>query len=161
MHRRCNYDRDVVNTAQYYINMELNYRDNTGIYTESDADGKLAYYIEQWKRSTMADAVILPYISSTNAQCIPQELLQALETIIASMLAHKPFELVTIHDAFASHPNNCNAVRQHYINIFAELAESDLLSDLLNQLHNTSGGKYAKLSNNLGDLIRKGAYALC
>ena len=52
-----------------------------------------------------------------------------------------------------------NHLRQQYINIFAEIADSDLITDLFNQLHNCKG-HYPKLSNNLGNLIKKSNYAL-
>lgn len=52
-----------------------------------------------------------------------------------------------------------NHLRQHYINIFAELAESNLLDDLLSQIHGKPG-HFKKLSNNLGELIRGSNYAL-
>ena len=52
-----------------------------------------------------------------------------------------------------------NHLRQQYINIFAELAESTVLDDVLGQLHGTPC-TYQKLSTNLGELIRGSNYAL-
>ena len=108
----------------------------------------------------MADVVILPYIQTEEAaKCLEIPHLKALKVIIEAMLVHKPFPLITIHDSFASHANNCNHVRQHYINIFAELADSDLLSDILSQIHGKTG-KFTKQSNNLSSAIRGSNYAL-
>lgn len=64
-------------------------------------------------------------------------------------------------DEFKCHANNMNWLRKHYVNIMADIADSEVLSDILNQLYGTVGGKAKKLSNNLGDLIRKSNYALC
>lgn len=50
-------------------------------------------------------------------------------------------------------------MRQHYINILAELADSDLLSDVFSQIHGTNG-TYTKLSNDLSKYIRQSNYAL-
>lgn len=52
-----------------------------------------------------------------------------------------------------------NYLRSQYINILAELADSDLISDLLSQIHGTPG-HFAKKSGNLSQLIRKSNYAL-
>ena len=52
-----------------------------------------------------------------------------------------------------------NHLRQHYINIFAELAESTTLDMILSGIYGKPG-KYEKLSDDLGDLIRGSNYAL-
>lgn len=62
-------------------------------------------------------------------------------------------------DEFKCHPNHMNHLRQQYINIFAELAESRLLDDILSQIHGVPGS-FVKLSQDLGDHIRKSEYAL-
>jgi hypothetical protein len=75
------------------------------------------------------------------------------------MLAHNPFNVVTIHDEFKCGPNHMNHLRQHYINIFSELAESRLLDNILSQLHGVPG-TFHKLSNTLPQLIKGSNYAL-
>ena len=108
----------------------------------------------------MADIVICDYIKDGYATMyMATDHLEKLFVILESMLKHKPFEVVTIHDAFKCHANNMNHLRQHYINVFAELAESNILEDILSQIHGVKG-TYKKLSNNLGDLIRGSNYAL-
>ena len=62
-------------------------------------------------------------------------------------------------DEFRTHANNMNYLRQHYINIFAELAESNILSDILSQIHGCKGS-FPKLSTNLAEKIRGSNYAL-
>jgi uncharacterized HAD superfamily protein len=123
------------------------------------ANTKVAYYVEQYERSGMADAVILPYLKDGQTIFLSTDHLMALETITASMLSHKPFPVISIHDEYKCHANNMNHLRQHYINVFAELAESNALSDVLSQIHGEQG-TFPKLSNNLGALIRNSNYAL-
>lgn len=160
MHRRCNYDTTVVEVAQNNIQFELACRKKPCCEVPFyQAETKVAYYVEQYKRSGMADAVILPYLKDGQTIFLSTDHLKALEAITASMLAHKPFPVVTVHDEFKCGANHMNHLRQHYINIFAELAESNLLSDLLSQIHGTPG-TFTKLSNNLGSLIRQSNYAL-
>lgn len=160
MHRRCNYDRVMVEEAQAQMIAEMVYRNkingDIGV-----ADPAIQVYIDHYNRSTMADVVILPYIVQYGCDGMSNKHIEKLLAIIDTMLAHKPFPLVTIHDAFKARPNDCNHVRQHYINIFAEIAESELLSDLLSQLHGITGGKAKKLSSNLAELIRGCEYPIC
>lgn len=52
-----------------------------------------------------------------------------------------------------------NTLRQHYINILAELADSYVIEDILNQITQTKQ-RLTKDCPNLGDLIRQSNYAL-
>jgi hypothetical protein len=91
---------------------------------------------------------------------LPTKMLQQLEGIMFSMLEHKPFEVVTIHDEFKCHANNMNALRQHYNDILADLASSTVLDAILSQIHGQKG-TVTKRSNDLGSKIRNANYALC
>lgn len=165
MHRRCNYDRDMVLAAANLILEEQMQRSMQAVWQPAVLKQaqyqKVAYYVEQYERSGVADVVILPYLDMATIQLLSTQHLEQLHRICTSMLAHPPFALVTVHDAFASHPNHCNHVRNHYRNILAEIAESDLVSDLLSQLHGTPG-KFKKLGDGaaLSKLIRECNYAL-
>ncbi len=161
IHRRCNYDKELVHKASKIIAGQLAFRSmmrcgadaSQGEYPDMD------YYVEQWRRSSMADVVILPYITMETVKEIPTVLLTKLAEICSSMQEHKPFPVITIHDEFKCGPNHMNHLRQHYINIFAELADSNLLDDILSQIHGKAG-HFSKLSNTLSGLIRGSNYAL-
>lgn len=163
--RRCNYDEQIVLRALGAINEVLHTCHLYGVQTNGtnhkiSPDSKLPYYVEQYDRSEMADVVILPYIQTKeDAECLEVPHLEQLREIILTMLVHKPFPVITVHDEFRCHANNVNALRQHYINVFAEIAESRLLSDLMSQLYNTAC-PVVKICPNLGSLIRGGNYAL-
>jgi hypothetical protein len=120
---------------------------------------KIKYYIDQYERSTVVDVAILPYLDQTTADELSTEHLQKLLRLVEGMLEYQPFELVTIHDAFLAHPNNLNHVRKQYANILADLADSELLSDLFSQIHGQPM-KFSKLSQNLGEVIRTSNYSL-
>lgn len=158
LHRRCNYNLEVVETAQRLIDIELIKR-SMKLIGETEADEAIGYYSAQYERSTMADIVVLPFLTAQNIGGLSTEHLQKLLVIVNGMLEYKPFEVITIHDEFKCHPNNMNHLRQQYINVFAELADSELLSDLLSQVSKTQG-TYQKASNNLGEVIRGSNYAL-
>ena len=107
----------------------------------------------------MADAVILPYLDEDTMGYLSDDHLEAFAVMLNGMLEYQPFEVVTIHDEFKCHPNNMNYLRQQYINVMAEIADSNLLQDLLNQLTGNSV-KINKLSNNLSGYIKQSNYGL-
>lgn len=101
IHRRCNYNPVVVGYADQCIEAELIDR---SLYGQPDAETmvsfmepKVAYYIELYNRTGMADAVILPHLNQSNVTCLSQKHLQDLATIVTGMLAYKPFEVITVH----------------------------------------------------------------
>jgi len=159
MHRRCNYDPQLVSYVDQCIDHELGLRDHQYKGTKEFNTSKLEYYIEQYNRSTLADITILPYLDQATVSGLTIEHLQKLSKIIKAMLTHKPFALVTVHDEFKAHANNMNRVRYWYKEILAEIADSNVLDDLLSQIHGTPG-TFQKLSSNLGDLIRQSNYGL-
>ena len=154
VHRRCNYARDMVAGALSLLTTQHPARDPV------DYETKLGYYIQQWERSGIADVVILPYITYENVAQLSSLLTDKLVLICKSMLTHNPFEVVTIHDEFKCHPNNMNHLRFHYKEILADLADSNLIDDLLSQIHGEAG-TFNKLSEGLGNKIREANYALC
>lgn len=162
MHRRCNYKPNELINALNVINHELNYRNTfaavPGSYVPTPSP-KLAYYLEQYERSKMPDITLLPYLTYEDAKAISTELLEKLQTICNRMNQHAPFELVTIHDEYKCSPKYMDFLRKHYIDIFAELADSEILSDILSQIHGVKG-TYTKKSNNLSGFIRNSNYAL-
>jgi hypothetical protein len=159
MHRRCNYDREVAERVADIIEMELIERSMDRA-RSGYVNGETEYYIEQYRRSTIADIVILPHLDEDTVQGLDLEHLHALAKILTGMLQYQPFELVTVHDEFKAHANNMNWVRWQYREILAEIAESEVLNDLLGQIHGFSG-TFNKLSFNLAEQIRGSAYALC
>ena len=162
MHRRCNYNKEVVERAYVALLTEQSLREQgiTTVVELFDLQSKLGYYLEQYQRTQMADVVILPYIKDgKETQYLPDEYITKLLAIVEGMLQYDPFPLVTVHDEFKAHPNHLNHVRQQYINILAELSESNVLSDILSQIHGTEG-TFPKLSTNLSELIRQSNYAL-
>lgn len=160
MVRRCNYNVEEVSNAADVMSAEISSRYDGN--KPADVTGKTArleYYIQHFKRSTVADITILKWITAENVGLMETKHMTKLLDICIQMLKHKPFEIVTIHDAYHAHPNNCNYVRSHYREILADLADSNLLDDLLSQLYGEKGS-FPKLSTGMGDLIRQSNYAL-
>ena len=82
-----------------------------------------------------------------------------LRDLIIKVLQYPPFELLCVHDDFRSSPNHMNTVRQYYIDIMAEIADSTILGDILSYIHGVQGS-VPKRSSNLSNKIRKGNYGL-
>lgn len=159
MHRRCNYNEPMVREAKGILATELRLRTQGGTTVEECTHQKISYYRGLYRRSTMADVVILPHLSPDNVAHLDLEHIIKLNNIVDQMLSYKPFALITVHDEFKAHVNNLNHVRRNYMEIMAEIAEGNLLDDLLSQLFGEPGS-FGKKSNNLGALIRQSAYAL-
>jgi hypothetical protein len=159
MHRRCNYDKDVLVTACKYLYMEIDRRSLGGTPLTAYTADKAAYFTEQYYSSTMASAAIFPHLTLDNVALLCQTHLEKLFTMAQGMLAYAPFELVTVHDEFKAHANNINHVRYQYKEILADIADSRMLDDLLSQVTKTTG-TFTKLSTTLGAKIRGSNYAL-
>lgn len=160
--RRCNYDVSVASQAKVLIEAELLSRNMLDYECEPlgyDEDSVFAYYLEQYRRSGQPSAVILPYLDATTVCSLTKPELYQLSNILNGMLQYRPFPVITIHDSFASHANNVNWVRHWYKEILAELADSEVLSDILSQIHGVAGN-VPKRMQGLSQLIRNSNYAL-
>lgn len=158
--RRCNYNVESIEEARGLIGREILIRYlETSPNPASPADDELAIYLRRWERTGMASLVILPYLDPSDLSPVSTEHLQALFSILEEMMVRRPCDVITIHDSFAAHPNHVDTVRYWYKELMAELADSNLLSDLFTQLLGVRGS-YHKMTPNLGDKIRKSNYAL-
>ncbi len=158
--RRCNYDRELIEWAEQRCTQELLQRQLDPTQSPVCPDEQLQKYLERYDSSRMADVVIVNHLYDDSWQFLSTAHLKGLQQILQSMLAHKPFEIITVHDDFKCHANNMNDLRKHYRDILAEIADSEVLSDILGQLHGTQG-KWVKKSTTLSGIIRRSQYALC
>ena len=158
--RRCNYDIELMEWTQHKLDELLLFRalgDDPSYTSNADVDR----FIELYKRTEMADVVIINHLCDYSIAALSTAHAQDLLRIVEGMLTHKPFPVLTVHDAFFSHPNNVNNVKKHYKNILAEMSESTLLNSLLTDL-NGHKCKFEKIDcEPLGNKIRASQYALC
>ena len=163
IHRRCNYDHDTTWNAARFIASELDDRQLNGKKVDASvATEAVKYYIGLYERSKMADVVILPHLDQYTVNALSDAHLGKLKSIVDMMLAHKPFPVITIHDEFKCHPNNMNHLRKHYMSIFAQLSEADLLSGIFQDIYGIPHITFDKKSEGqLGALIRQSNYSLC
>jgi hypothetical protein len=97
---------------------------------------------------------------SDNSTALLAHLCHATDAYIArEMVRRCDFELAHIHDAYFASPIHMNEVRQTYIDIMSEIAESDLLESIMKDLT----GESVKLNYDCPDLylqIRQSEYML-
>lgn len=109
--------------------------------------------------SNFVSLVLIEEINHTNLGAYSFSTLIRLKQLIEKSLQHKPFPVVCVHDEFKCHPNNMQKLRETYRDLFCELADSELLSDLLSQVR----GEYVhvpKFTQNLSTYIANSNYAL-
>ena len=158
LHRRLNYDEKVLKYASWLLETEVLKR-AFAEYQEDVEDAALQYYIDLYEANQMANVVILPYLTPENVGNLSYNHLTHLNKIVGMMEKYKPFEVVSVHDDFRVHCNNVNHLRFMYKEVLAELAESEVLSNIMRTINHCEG-KYQKLSNSLGEVIRGSNYAL-
>ena len=96
----------------------------------------------------------------------PMEEVYRANKLFNDVLSRKSFELVTIHDAFKCLPNHVQSMREHYREILAELAESDLLSSIFQDLTGDESEVYESVRGGLtktemAEYIRNSVYTIC
>ena len=121
MVRRCNYKPKLIKQARQAL------IDSIDEYNPSNVLNK------RYEYTKMVDITYLDIITNT-ANELSQELKDKLIHIFDMVLSHAPFDVICIHDSFATHPNHCNQLRFHYKEILAELSESTVIDDILSQL---------------------------
>lgn len=158
LERLCNYNPELV--AEVLKMLEARLLAHTMGMQAEEATGDMVRRIRLWNENKQSSMVILNDIDWSNYMQLPIDLARDVMRKVNFMLTYKPFPVATVHDAFGSHPNNCNEVRYWYKEMLAEFADSTILQSLMNQLYQTTDGVYTKLSENLGDKIRGSNYAL-
>lgn len=160
--RRCSYDLQEVLKASEILRLEARRRKYGGKEGELEEVGEIMHvYLERYAECRVADVVILPYLTSDNVVYMEDAHLTRLLEIIDEMLDHESFEIVTVHDEFKCHPNNCNAMRGHYVSILADLARGRALEDVMRQItgHEPTYDR-AMDGDELAELILQSNYAI-
>jgi len=149
MVRRLNYSPKMVRMLLHTL------KRFDGVYRDCDSN-----YLDVWNDTGIVDMTV---IEATDREIygFPADMREKLISMLEMCLEHKPFELVLIHDSFACHPNNCNQLRKTYANILADLCDSTLIDDLLNQVYQSADvvQKYGN-TKELAATIRQSNYGI-
>lgn len=155
MVRRCNYNPKKVNQALDLIQIELLERTLEG--TEPQVFHERMFY---YSRHGMVDVREIDFITEDNISGYSSGYLTKLANLLSTMLEHEPFEIITIHDSFACHPNHCNRMRYWYKETLAELAESKTLEYLLQQIYKNPDITFTPMGE-VASKIRNSEYGIC
>ena len=123
---------------------------NARIQVDELNDTTFTYRFEANKPSIKSSSLVPNVIHSIDAY-IAREMVRRAN--------QQGFQLAHIHDAFCAHPNNMDKVRTNYRLIMAEIADSDLLANILTELAG-SPQSVTKLSNDLSHDIMDSEYML-
>lgn len=163
MERRCNYDPLEISRAVSLLRIVRDMRANGSAYELSinEVSEQMHVYLARWEACQVPDAVIFPHLSKDNVHCMSDKHLLQMIRIGEEMLSHKTFEIVTVHDEFKCHPNNCNQMRFHYVSILADLARGRALEDVIEQITgHTPTYSRAMNGETLATLILESNYAI-
>lgn len=160
MVRLCNYDERRVKQVLKALEIELMDRAVHDTDSQPERDESVIKYMNLWRKTDMVDLVILNHLDGENLKQVPTVYLKKLKRKLKEVSSYPSFEIITVHDSFACHPNHCNRMRYWYKEILAELAESRTLGFILGQLmHNDT--LRVNPTGPVADLIRQSNYGLC
>ena len=98
---------------------------------------------------------------SENFRSLCPNVIHSIDGYMARQMVRRcDFQLSHIHDCFVFNPNYLQKVTSTYREIMAEIAKSDLLSNILKQISGNSGLQITKSSNNLDLDILNSSYML-
>lgn len=158
--RRASFNQRKVNEALGFYILELNAREKGKPVTPTLVDENLQNMINIYEYSGMLDVSIIDYINDDNIGKVSNELLSKLVAVLTEMGKRGSSPVLTVHDAFRSHPNHCDTVRYWYKEIMAELAESNILQFIVSQVVGKAV-TYRKKSTKLPEMIRNSNYGIC
>lgn len=161
VNRRSNYDKDLYEWAEQKLERVLLLRalDDEPQYVNCD---DVQRFMKLYEKTGMADVVIIPHLCDDSIAALSTTHIKDLLKIVqCSLHSHEPFPAMFVHDAFYSHANNVNHIRNHYKNVLAEMSESTLLDSLLTDLYGHECHFQKGSSTSLSMKIRSSNYALC
>lgn len=147
MGRRCNFDRNQVEKIRLMV--------SGGTRTDRKKDAALMRVLALADKHEFFSAVVLEYLDEQNYGLLTTAQCQKLQDLLSTMI--KRFELLAIHDCFRFLPGYGNEVRQHYINILAEISDSNMLTYIAADITGTVRQARTK---SISHLIRQSEYAL-
>lgn len=152
---------NVIQSVDAYIVRELGLRSNYDIAKLKNAiniiDKSTSVVIKDWHG---APSITRAYdLTESNIKTYSTNELKVLRALCENVLKYPPFEQVSVHDKYFASPNHMNKVRQHIIDIYAELADSSLMRSMIKEI--TKGSfLFTREGDNLSSLIRESEYII-
>lgn len=150
--RRCSYDREHLQFIKLLL--EAHEVTRAGL-------SRAATIIEQAaKNHNFISLRGIEFITEKSILDFSMEYRKELLNLINETLAKPSFDVICIHDEMKCHPKYMNYLRECYMTILAELADSTVGQQIIRELRNDPTYILEKLSNDLGDEIMKAEYFL-
>lgn len=145
MGHRCNYDVDKLLILMELLTTEIAYRP----LLNRPQDVLVQKLWDHYQRTGFLSARILELLDADNLLLVDREVIRQM----IATLPDVPFEILSVHDCFRCLPNYGNDLRRQYNQILHDLAKSDILSDIVNQIskHHVPVTKYADFSAQVVD----------
>lgn len=163
MERLCNYKPEMVGNAYNLIMDEIMER-GLGIRSEKTMDVAETVgerLIERWFMCEVPTARLFEELNSQNVGYMSDTHLMQMANMARSCLGYKEFPIVTVHDEFKCHANNCNDMKANYTRIMASIARGRMLEDIYEQITGqTPTYAGAMDGDELAELILGSDYAL-
>ena len=126
--RRCNYDKEQL------LNVKAALCEKTDqLEEENEKSQMLATILDLYKRSGFLSIRVCDYIDCNTVAIMTEADKEAVWRLL-SELPTKPFEVLTIHDAFRVLPTYGNVLRKQYNHILSHIARSNMLEFLIEQI---------------------------
>ena len=164
--RYCNYSVKTVATVEQilvdYVNDPATFTPTPAFESKANASHEKFLNLQEcYEHSKVLDICILEHITEANVGFLSDEHIDKLRNAASSMLQHKPFPIVTVHDDFKTHPNNLNDMRKHYNEILANLCEGRLFASILHDIADIDMPTTMPVGDRqLADVIRQANYAI-
>lgn len=163
MELRCNYDYNTVVNALELLMAEQDAR-AAGHKAEQDlheATNLAQQLIAVWGGCEMPAARLLNHLTCDDVQYMSDKHIEQMLVLAEQVLERDSFEIVTVHDEFKCHANDCNWMRLTYIQIMADLARARVLEDIYEQITGQTPTYEGQMDGDeLAELIMGSNYAL-
>lgn len=140
--RRCSYDTRKVDALRKMCDKALRGKGPRMMGTSRKCDIELRGLWKRFLKTGFLSARVIDLIDSDNIGCVSAAQVKEL----LGSLPKKSFPVLAIHDCFRIHPNYGNDLRRQYNLILAELAHSDILSDIASQVTGATQ-RFTKVGN--------------
>lgn len=101
--------------------------------------------------------------AQAEGRSLPANIVHSVDAYVVRQMirrAHQQgFQILPVHDCFYSHPNFVNKIRQNYVDILAELASTNLLQQIVDQINPSTRIVINKGSDIASDILNS-EYAL-
>jgi len=151
MSRRCTFNQAHVSNLIYLLKSGY-YEPKSALDRQMDAEMQVLW--DHYLQSGFLSARILDLLDNENLWWVDKTvILDLLQSLPA-----KPFPVLAVHDCFRVHPNYGNDLRRQYNRILSDIAKSNILQFLVDQISNEH--QEVRKHGDLSNIVLTANYAL-